>query len=116
MTRTFSPASLSIQALDLIATRFRALSEPARLRLIIALQGGEKNVTEIVKFTGMRQTNVSRQLQHLVEAGVLARRREGACVFYSIADPAIFDLCHHVCGSLHKQFADRGKASELFKV
>lgn len=110
------PKKLPDPALELIAARFKALSEPVRLKLIMALQSGEKNVTDLVIATGKGQTNVSRHLQHLVDAGVLARRREGACVFYKIADPAIFDLCHHVCGSLERQFAEQRKVSALFKV
>lgn len=110
------PKKLSDPALELIAARFKALSEAVRLKLIMALQTGEKNVTELVKATGKGQTNVSRHLQQLVDAGVLARRREGACVYYRIADPAIFDLCHHVCGSLQRQFAKQERVSALFKA
>jgi ArsR family transcriptional regulator len=36
---------------------------------------------------------------------VLARRKEGLQVFYSIADPSLYKLCELVCGSLEKQFA-----------
>ena len=115
MVATFSPESLPEAALQLIAARFKALSEPLRLRLIIALHDGEKNVTDLVNLTATGQANVSRQLRQLMDAGILSRRREANCVFYSIADPAIFDLCHHVCGSLHRQFVEQGKASALFK-
>ena len=54
--------------------------------------------------TGGTQTNVSRHLQTLTQANVLARRKEGLQVFYSISDPSIFKLCELVCGSLEKQF------------
>ena len=36
------------EALELVAARFRVLGEPNRLRLISALERGEKNVTELV--------------------------------------------------------------------
>lgn len=119
MSCTPKPAKkvLSDEALDIIASRFKALSEPVRLKLIMSLQGGETNVTELVNATGKGQTTVSRHLQQLVKAGILARRRNGVCVYYRIADPAIFELCNHVCGSLHRQFTESGnKASALFKV
>ena len=102
---------LSDAALDLIAARFRALSEPTRLRLLMALEDGEKNVTELVKSTGATQTNVSRQLGMLVTAGLLARRKNGLSVLYRIADPGIFDLCGHVCKSLQKRISQE---SEIF--
>lgn len=101
---------MSPQALDLIASRFRVLSEPTRLKLLIALEAGEKNVSALVEETGATQANVSKHLQTLTDAGILARRKEGLSVFYSIADPTIFDLCEHVCGSLQKRLAQQAKA------
>jgi len=71
-----SPKKLPDAALELIAGRFKALSEAVRLKLIMVLQTGEKNVSELVRATGKGQTSVSRHLQQLVDAGVLARRRE----------------------------------------
>ena len=109
---SYSP-KLSDAALELIASRFRALSEPTRLKLLMALEEGEKNVTELVKATGATQTNVSRQLGVLTTAGLLARRKSGLSVLYRIADPGIFDLCGHVCNSLQKRIT---RESEIFKA
>ncbi len=91
------------EALELIAARFRVLGEASRLRLIIALEAGEKNVTMLVKQTGMTQANVSRQLLALTDAGILARRKDGLNVYYQIADRGIFELCDHVCGSIQRR-------------
>ena len=105
-----SPSALSDHALELIAARFKLLSEPTRLRLLIALEMGEKNVSELVDATGATQANVSRQLQSLSRAGLLGRRKEGPSVYYHIADATIFDLCGHVCASLQKGLARATKA------
>ena len=78
--------------------------------LVHALFDGEKNVNALVEVTGGTQTNVSRHLQTLTQANVLARRKEGLQVFYSIADPSIFKLCELVCGSLEKQFTKQAGA------
>jgi len=94
---------LSDEALVLIARRFALLSEPMRLRLLHTLFTGERNVNALVEASGGTQANVSRHLQALADAGILARRKEGLQVFYSIADPSIFQLCELVCGSLEKQ-------------
>lgn len=99
-----SPRPLSADALALIAHRFAVLSEPMRLRLLHALFAGEKSVNELVALTGGTQANVSRHLQTLTQAHMLARRKAGLHVFYAIADPSIFELCELVCGSLEKQF------------
>lgn len=114
--RPRSRLPLPDEALSLIAARFKVLSEPLRLRLVQELEGGERTVGELVAATGKTQTNVSRHLRSLADAGVLARRKEGVSVFYRIADPMIFELCRHVCGSLQREFERRGKISELLQV
>jgi ArsR family transcriptional regulator len=93
---------LNDQGLEIVARRFAVLAEPMRLRLIQALFGGEKNVTELVTATGGTQANVSRHLQTLIAAHMLDRRKEGLQVFYRITDPSIAKLCTLVCGSLEK--------------
>lgn len=110
MRRKTERYALPDQALELIAARFRVLGEPNRLKLIIALENGEKNVTELVESTGLTQANVSRHLQTLTEAGILGRRKDGLSVIYSIADPTIFDLCDLVCGSVQKRLAKHANA------
>ena len=100
----------SDEALELIAARFRVLGEANRLRLIRALQAGEKSVSELMKATGLAQANVSRHLQTLTDAGILSRRKEGLKVIYSIVDRGIFKLCEHVCGALERRFKQQAKA------
>lgn len=96
---------LSEEALLQVAKRFAVLSEPMRLRLIQALFEGEKNVGELVELTGGTQANVSRHLQTLTAAHILARRKDGLQVYYSISDPTIPKLCEIVCGAIEKQLA-----------
>lgn len=96
---------MSAEALELIAERFRALGEPNRLRLLIALEQGEQCVGDLVESTCLTQANVSRHLGALVQSGILSRRKAGLQVFYRVADPGIFEMCDHVCGSLAKRLA-----------
>ena len=91
------------EAIEMIAARFRVLSEASRLKLLIALEDGEKNVSTLVTLTQQTQANVSRQLQAMAEAGILGRRKEGLHVIYYIADNSIFEMCDHVCGSLRRR-------------
>ncbi len=101
------PRPLTPEAIVMIARRFGLLSDPTRIRLLHGLFDGEKNVGALVELSGGTQTNVSRHLQALADGGIVARRKEGAQVFYSICDPTIFDLCELVCGSLEKQHLSR---------
>ena len=109
MRRKAKLQGITPEALEFIAARFRVLSEVSRLKLILALEEGEKNVTELVETTGLTQANVSRHLQTLTGAGILGRRREGQNVIYYIADESIFELCHHVCSSLQKRLAQQAR-------
>lgn len=101
--------SLSEDALQMVAARFAVLSEPMRLRLIQALFEGEKNVSQLVEVTGGTQANVSRHLQTLTTAHILARRKEGLQVFYRIGDASIPQLCDVVCAAIEKQIAKQAK-------
>jgi ArsR family transcriptional regulator len=110
MSKTFSPRELSDDALELIAARFRTLGEPNRLKLLSQLEEGPKSVSELMEATGLMQANVSRHLQTLTDAGLLARERRGPAVIYSIADPSIFELCRQVCGGIQKRLQYQANA------
>jgi DNA-binding transcriptional ArsR family regulator len=101
---------VSDEALALIASWFRTLAEPSRLKILRALEeGGEMNITEIVEATSLTQANVSRHVQSLVEAGMVGRRKEGLTVICFIADPSITDLCDNVCSNLLKRLSNQVK-------
>ena len=78
---------MSDEALELIASWFRVLAEPSRLRILRSLEEGEKNITELVAATGLTQANVSRHVQSLVASGMVGRRRQGLQAICFIADP-----------------------------
>ena len=99
---------------ELLAARFRTLGEPIRIQLLQALQDGERNVTDLVTAVGSTQSNVSRHLRNLQDAGMVARRQEGNSVYYSVADPAVFDLCDAVCNSVGARLVQQATvAAEL---
>ncbi|MCS6810844.1 MAG: metalloregulator ArsR/SmtB family transcription factor [Tepidimonas sp.] len=79
---------------------FSVLGEPARLRILHALCQEERCVNDIIQVTGLAQANVSRHLGRLYQAGLLVRRREGAQVFYRVADSAPLDLCRVIAAQV----------------
>ena len=91
--------------LERVAERFKALSEPMRLRLVYALMEGEKTVSQLVEETGSLQANVSKHLGILLDAGILGRRKEGTSAYYRITDESVFELCDLVCGSIEDHLA-----------
>jgi DNA-binding transcriptional ArsR family regulator len=98
--RARGKAALSREALELVATRFRALADATRLALLQALFGEEHTVQELCALTGASPANASKHLALLLEQGLVARRRDGLYTYYRIADPGLERLCHLVCGSL----------------
>jgi DNA-binding transcriptional ArsR family regulator len=98
---------LSPEVVDLVAERFRALGEGARLEILQALRGGERTVTALVEETGLGQANVSKHLQLLHAMGFVARRKEGQYVHYRLADEEVFRLCDLMCGRLEEETSRR---------
>jgi ArsR family transcriptional regulator len=104
-----SPPIITEEALEMIASWFRVLAEPSRLRILRSLEEGEKNITDLVTATGLTQANVSRHVQSLAQAGMVGRRKEGLVTMCFIADPAITELCDSVCSNLQTRLADRAR-------
>ncbi|MBX9948321.1 MAG: metalloregulator ArsR/SmtB family transcription factor [Candidatus Obscuribacterales bacterium] len=95
---------LTRPALEIVAARFRALSDASRLQILQNLFNGERSVQELCELTAMSQANVSKHLSILAEQGIVQRRREGLFVYYSIGDSTIYELCDIVCGSVGKRY------------
>lgn len=100
---------LTPQLLLLIAERFKALGEPARLEILNTLRDGELTVSELVEETGLGQANVSKHLQLLHGVGFVTRRKEGLYVYYGLADRDVFRLCDLMCGRLEAESSARRK-------
>jgi ArsR family transcriptional regulator len=95
--------------LDLMAEKFRMLSDPTRLAILRSLMEGERNVTQVVKETGRNQANVSKHLKMLTEAGLVGRRKEGLQVFYALDDPLVEKLCKLVCETIVQEAQEEVK-------
>lgn len=89
---------LKPEMIMLVAERFRALGEPARLHIMQALRLREQTVGQLGDATGLATANVSKHLQLLHAAGFVTRRKEGLHVFYALAGDDVFALCDIMCG------------------
>lgn len=79
------------------AELFAVLSTPIRLRIISALCSGEKNVGQLLETIDVAQPNMSQHLNIMYRAGLVGKRRQGAQVFYRIADESAVMVCRAVC-------------------
>ncbi len=97
------PHPLPEPLIELIAQRFRVLSEPIRLQLLDHLRDGPATVGELQEAVGASQQNVSKHLGVLHSAGMVERTKVGNHVRYEISDPSMFELFALVRGGMRRQ-------------
>jgi ArsR family transcriptional regulator, arsenate/arsenite/antimonite-responsive transcriptional repressor len=83
---------LDAGAAERLARVFKALGDPARVRLlslIAAHDGAEACVCDLTAPVGLSQPTVSHHLKQLVEAGLLTREQRGKWAYYRVVQPAL---------------------------
>lgn len=83
---------LSEGEIERICNAFKVLGEPSRMKIVLALTGGELCVYHILEAVGGTQSGISHQLRVLKDNRILKARREGQNVLYSIADEHIMEI------------------------
>jgi DNA-binding transcriptional ArsR family regulator len=83
----------------------KALSHEARLIVLCQLAEGEKSVSELEQLLGLRQPALSQQLARLRADDLVATRRDGRNIYYSLARPEVRDIIL----ALHKAFCQPGQ-------
>lgn len=71
----------------------KIFTNPKRLEIISLLRDGEKTVSELSELADVPQANISQHLTVLRQNGVVETRREGANIYYKIANPKILQAC-----------------------
>ena len=84
--RDESRTTIPRPVIEAIGELMGTLADPTRLSLLDLLRGGEMHGLRMAEELGVPHKNVSHHLAILTGAGVLARRREGRHVLYSIED------------------------------
>lgn len=92
-----------LAALDEASEFLKALSSRRRLAILCHLWEGEKSVGDLVRLTGARDTAVSQQLALLRKDRIVAARREGQTLYYSIAHEGAGRLLE----TLHSVFCEK---------
>ena len=78
---------LQTAAVEDTARVLRCLGHPLRLQVLDVLEReGESTVTEIYEALGVEQAVASQHLTNMRDKGILARRKDGVHVYYSIGD------------------------------
>jgi DNA-binding transcriptional ArsR family regulator len=71
---------------------FRAIGEPARLRLLSRLDQGEMCVTELAELEKESVSTISQRLRVLRSENLIVRRRRGKHINYALADQHVMEL------------------------
>src|SRR5512145_134616 len=87
-------AEIDQARIERAAEVLKTVAHPLRLRIVEVLESGEKSVNELKDLLGVTQPLTSQHLSQMRMRGVLASRRDGAQVHYSIANPDVVKVIH----------------------
>lgn len=83
----------------------KALAHESRLMMLCILAEGEKSVGELEDILELRQPTVSQQLSRLRADGLVATRRDGKAIYYSLAS----DEARVVIGAIYDVFCRKAR-------
>jgi DNA-binding transcriptional ArsR family regulator len=90
--QTFTDNEQAMMLQGFKAELFKALGHAVRIRILELLRTGERTVSELQSQLDIEASSVSQQLAVLRSRQLVAGRREGTSVYYSVTDPQVFDL------------------------
>ena len=83
---------LSSSDVEKICKTFQLLSDPGRLKIVLALMQGEMCVYHLVEACGGTQSGISHQLRILRDNGIVRCKRMGKHIEYAIADEHVYEI------------------------
>ncbi len=97
-------SSMTQEEAEATAQLFRALADPARIRILNLLLATDREVCacDLAPATGLSQSTVSHHLKKLLESGLVHRQERGTWAYYSVDDGAMARL---------RDIADAGKGT-----
>lgn len=79
---------MTINRMEPLVDLYKALAHPTRLRILALLREGEMCVCQINAVVGLAGSTLSEHLAELRRAGLLAERKEGRWVYYTLSPDA----------------------------
>ncbi len=86
----------------------KVFTSPVRVEILDILRNGKKSVNELVRITGVNQSNVSQHLLIMKEKGIVTADKKGNQVFYSLSNPKISEAFGILKEILTDQLAESG--------
>jgi ArsR family transcriptional regulator len=101
----------------------KALSDPNRVRILLALRKGELCVCQITELFGFAPSTVSKHLSILQQAGLVQSRKSERWVYYRLADKSTpvavreaLDWVHKSLAKTDETKADAKKLKEILQT
>jgi len=78
--------AISDREAERLSLTYKALGDPTRLKMVMALGGGEMCVCDLAAFLGLTESAVSHHLRRLKDLALVKSRRDGQILYYSLDD------------------------------
>jgi len=85
-------SKLPDRTLNRLSLIYKALGDPTRLKIVLALCDGEMCVCDLASYLCLSESAVSHQLRRLRELSLIKNRRDGQILYYSLDDNHIAEL------------------------
>ncbi|MEN8126613.1 MAG: metalloregulator ArsR/SmtB family transcription factor [Planctomycetota bacterium] len=85
----------------------KAMAHPVRIAVLEFVRGGEQCVCDIAEAVSTEQSNLSKHLSVMVNAGVLTSRKDGLKVMYRIKTPCVLKFLNCLKDCLKEQMAEQ---------
>ncbi|MDF9409635.1 metalloregulator ArsR/SmtB family transcription factor [Pelotomaculum isophthalicicum JI] len=92
-----------------IAKLFKILGDANRLCILLTIGKSERSVSQIIEATSLSQTLVSFHLRALRDAGIVTAERQGAFIYYRLANADLLDLVSEFQEYASKETAETEK-------
>ncbi len=101
----------------------KALADENRVRMLLAMRGGELCVCQITELFGLAMSTVSKHLSILYQAGLAESRKDGRWIYYRLpgqeADPAVRQAIEWVAQSVNgdaRTAEDAARLKDILKM
>jgi len=103
---------MNYQQAKIRADILKALAHPARVLIVNALTDGDRCVCQLNELVAINQSNISRHLAVLKQAGIISEKRDGMRVFHHLETPCIFKAFECAVEVVRSGAKRRGKMPE----
>src|SRR3990170_1846791 len=101
---------------EIHASICQCLANPKRLEIINTLRENELSATEIAEKIGISNANASQHLAIMRNKGILRSRREGVCIYYSLANPKVITACDIMREVLFEHLNEKQSLTRKVKI